>query len=528
MLSGHFTICLLFLFLFCIGRAQALDPYYAPTPVICPSDDSLIRDTGTPRDRNQTLHKDEIAYVEARKRPVLEGLQDWLSNLPEQVYLGVVAEDIPSIALSLSGGNFRAALFSAAALEAFDSRDNSSVKNGLGGLLQSSTYMSSLSGGSYVATSLVFNDFAPGRDLVFGDNATSNPGWQLDQALLTPGSQGQDTTAFIGDLMNDLGAKRLGANFTVTFCDMWGRALAYHFLPGTPPGSFASNATSGNHAASVTFSSMTNLTVWKNHRVPFPLVVINVNSPNAHGTVFGGNGTLPLQSVNYELNPFEFGSYEPQLASFVSLPYLGSTFSNGTPIHCVNDFDNTGLMIGTSSCDFNPLNVTNSSEWTSPDGLGGLVGLINETFGTLQPGAEYDATLVPNPFVGMHHVDYQDTAEANLALMDGSLDDQNDPLFPLLVKARKVDMIVVLDSSGETSDFKPTGQSLLATREKVSVLPQGFMNFPTPFPQTQREFLDLKLNMRPVFFGCDGPNSTDATFPCVSPPSPFAPNHALT
>ena len=103
-------------------------------------------------------------------------------------------------------------------------------------------------------------------------------------------------------------------------------------------------------------------------------------------------------------------------------------------------------MIGTSSCTFNEFNVTNSPEWTSPDELGGLVSLVNDTFGALQPGAELDATSVPNPFRGLHAETYQDTGEVNLALVDGSLDDQNDPLFPLLVKARDVDMIVVLDS----------------------------------------------------------------------------------
>ena len=73
-------------------------------------------------------------------------LRDWLESTSEPVYRGDVSDDIPSIALAFSGGNFRAALFNAASLEAFDSRNNTSVKQGLGGLLQSSTYLSSLSG----------------------------------------------------------------------------------------------------------------------------------------------------------------------------------------------------------------------------------------------------------------------------------------------------------------------------------------------------------------------------------------------
>ena len=77
--------------------------------------------------------------------------------------------------------------------------------------------------GSYVLASLMFNEFAPGHDLVFGSNATS--GWQLEQSLFAPGPQGQDAKAFITRLIDDLAAKRFGANFTVTFCDLWGRAV---------------------------------------------------------------------------------------------------------------------------------------------------------------------------------------------------------------------------------------------------------------------------------------------------------------
>ena len=72
--------------------------------------------------------------------------------------------------------------------------------------------------------SLVFNEFAPGHDLVFGNNATS--GWQLEQSLFAPGPQGRDAQTFITHLVEDLAAKRFGANFTVTFCDLWGRAVS--------------------------------------------------------------------------------------------------------------------------------------------------------------------------------------------------------------------------------------------------------------------------------------------------------------
>ncbi|KAI1783772.1 lysophospholipase [Ganoderma leucocontextum] len=510
MWSAHFRRFALLLAAATAARTAGTESVasYAPYSVSCPSD-NLIRDAYSAHN----LHPDEASYVRSRQAVAKDALQGWLKGIGDKVYDGDLSKDMPSIALALSGGNFRAALFNAAALEAFDSRNSSSVSKGLGGLLQSSTYMSALSGGSYVLASLMFNDFASGYDLVFGNNATS--GWQLEQSLFAPGPQGQDAKMFITHLIDDLAAKRFGANFTVTFCDLWGRALAYHFLPGTTPDSFASNATAGDHAASLTFSSATNLPLWQKHELPFPLVVINVNSPNVRGTPFGGNGSVSLQTVVYELSPLEFGSYEPQLSSFVPLPYLGSTFAGGNPSHCVNGFDNAGLMIGTSSCDFNPLNITNSPAWTSPQALGGLVDAVNQTFRALQPNQEMDVTSVPNPFYGLRVGTYQDSRERALALFDGSLDDQNDPLFPLLVKGRKVDVIVALDSSGETSDFKPNGQSLLATKTKVEMLPRGFMSFPTPFPNSTEEFVSLGLNTRPVFFGCDAASNADQQFPCV-------------
>ena len=71
--------------------------------------------------------------------------------------------------------------------------------------------------------------------------------------------------------------------------------------------------------------------------------------------------------------------------------------------------------------------------------------------------------------------------------------------------------------SGETSDFKPNGQSLLATKTKVEMLPRGFMHFPQPFPNSTEEFVSLGLNTRTVFFGCDGASHPSDQFPYVLP-----------
>ncbi|CCM01454.1 uncharacterized protein FIBRA_03507 [Fibroporia radiculosa] len=489
---------------------------YNPVYETCPASDNLIRRTGTPQAGNQTLNTDEVEYINSRQKIVQTSLRSWLGDSLSTVYSGnfdaLSATDMPNFGIAMSGGNLRAALFNAAALNAFDDRNETSVARGLGGLLQSSTYMTALSGGSYVSTSLIFNEFPTLPNLVFGNETAGIPGWQLVEDMFEPGPSGAYEDTFIGHLMDDLGDKRFAGDFPVTFCDLWGRALSYHFMPGTAgTASFASNTTVGNHAAAISYSSMTQLESWKTHALPFPVVLINVNSPNAPGVPFGDTGAVPLTTVVYELTPFEFGSYEPQLAAFVSLSYLGSTFSDGMQEKCVNSFDNAGLMIGTSSCDFHIYNYTHNPIWNEE--FVPLIDIIDGSYGKLQPGQEMDVMSVANPFYKMNVGTYQDWNETALSLLDGSLDVENDPILPLLVKKRNVDAIVILDSSGETAYDKPSGLSLMATQEKAAILPSGTINFPTPFPASTNEFMSLGLNERPVFFGCDGANNTNDDYP---------------
>ncbi|KAI1786046.1 hypothetical protein LXA43DRAFT_1085637 [Ganoderma leucocontextum] len=264
------------------------------------------------------------------------------------------------------------------------------------------------------------------------------------------------------------------SNFTVTFCDLWG-TLAYHFLPGTTPDSFTVQHPDRGGPCRVlnifSSESTTKPTSWQNIELPFPLVVVNVNLPNVRGTPSGGNGSVSLETVVYGLSPLELAQL----------------------------------------CDFTPLNGTKSPDsWTGPQALGGLV---NQMF----DGRDER----PGPFLRPEGGTYQDSKETTLALFDGSLDDQNDPLFPLLVEGTEKAPAVQGTNlggraqSGETSDFKPNGQSLLATKTKVEMLPRGFMNFPTPFPNSTEEFVSLGLNTRPVFFGCDAASNDSQHFPLL-------------
>lgn len=62
---------------------------------------------------------------------------------------------LPNIAIAFSGGGYRAMLNGAGALQAFDNREADSTTPGhLGGLLQASTYVAGLSGGSWLVGSI--------------------------------------------------------------------------------------------------------------------------------------------------------------------------------------------------------------------------------------------------------------------------------------------------------------------------------------------------------------------------------------
>jgi lysophospholipase len=68
---------------------------------------------------------------------------------------------LPNIGIAVSGGGHRAMLNGAGAMAAFDDRtDGAKAKGHLGGLLQSATYVSALSGGGWLVGSMWVNNFS--------------------------------------------------------------------------------------------------------------------------------------------------------------------------------------------------------------------------------------------------------------------------------------------------------------------------------------------------------------------------------
>lgn len=88
---------------------------------------------------------------------------------------------VPNVGLAFSGGGYRAMLCGAGQLAALDSRSTGSDADGnLGGLLQSATYISGLSGGAWLLGSLYTNNFT-----TVEQNLNSGAVWQFQDSILS-------------------------------------------------------------------------------------------------------------------------------------------------------------------------------------------------------------------------------------------------------------------------------------------------------------------------------------------------------
>lgn len=120
-----------------------------PTIGACPQTPPTVRSaTG--------LSPEEAAWLKIRRPNTVQPMIDLLGRLnitgfDAAGYINTHANNVamlPNIAISASGGGYRAMLNGAGLLSAFDSRsDNATAAGHLGGLLQSATYLSGLSGG---------------------------------------------------------------------------------------------------------------------------------------------------------------------------------------------------------------------------------------------------------------------------------------------------------------------------------------------------------------------------------------------
>ncbi|KAJ3273950.1 Lysophospholipase 1, partial [Borealophlyctis nickersoniae] len=288
---------------------------YTPQYTTCPST-PLIR-TGV----NDTVGDAEKAWVDGRTEVVKGGLRAFLEGAGVEGLNvdGVVnAGKVPKVAVAVSGGGLRAMLYGGSILSTFDSRTNTTnttttnTISPASGLLQLTTYLTGLSGGSWLLASLYTTDFPT-------ISTARNTVWNTDRNLILPfggsedrGGLGQfvESVGEYKEFVDDVVGKK-DAGFNVSVTDLWSRLVSVHIT----------NAS--NYGESQTWSSLANYSAFQNHQAPFPIVTFVQRT--------SGEARVTIDAHVWESNFFETGSNNPAINSFILTPYYGTYLSNSTP-----------------------------------------------------------------------------------------------------------------------------------------------------------------------------------------------------
>jgi hypothetical protein len=159
---------------------------YTPSAVDCPATLPSIRNA-------TSLSENEKIWLELRRNNTGWSMRDFLARanitgLDTNTYVDNLinnASAFPNIGIAISGGGYRALMNGAGAIAAFDNRTiNSTLQGHLGGLLQASTYVSGLSGGSWLVGSLYVNNFTSVQDIINMNPNVSGSLWEFSNSIL--------------------------------------------------------------------------------------------------------------------------------------------------------------------------------------------------------------------------------------------------------------------------------------------------------------------------------------------------------
>ncbi|KAK4941683.1 hypothetical protein LTR10_018422 [Elasticomyces elasticus] len=459
---------------------------YAPVPVTCPSS-QLVRTASGISDA-------ESSYIDQRYQKASQALKSWLKSVDEAFECRQCSSDgdsgsgnwsdwgsggkAPVLALTSSGGGYRAMLAGAGIIKGFDSREAN--KTGVSGIYQALTYHAGLSGGSWLLSSIIGNNCPTISSLQ--ENlweTTIQSSLLVPQILLSP-----QAAPIYSAVEVDIQAKR-AAGFDISIIDPWGRLLSYALLSG-PDGGVMD-----------TMSGIASTSNFTSYNAPYPII-----------TALGSNrlidGTCIPQpnATQYEFHPYEFGSWDDGVDAFVNSGYLGTSFSNGAPTgSCVTHYDQLGYVLGTSSNVFGsicgPVPAANSTAVSSLT----LVEDLAELAAPGQPGIPESGVfgLYPNPF---HNYPSSSlvSAQPTLELVDGGVGIayQGNPIWPFLHR-ENVDVIIVNDNSADTLTNFPNGTEMLHTYQAAAAA--GLTRMPV-IPSVPT-FVSKGLNQQPTFFGCN-------------------------
>lgn len=411
--------------LFALAPAGALAApvsAYAPEPhVSCPGS-TLVRsaDGISPR---------EAAFIASRKVNADAALSSWLStSLPS-----VETSSLPTVALSNSGGGFRALLVGAGVIQAFDDRDGNSST---AGLYQALTYHAGLSGGAWLLSALAAGDWPTVSEL-------AGEVWDTQFAAGILDSSNSTTVADFTEIATDITAKG-DMGFPVSLTDPWGRMLSYQIMGG------------GQGAIAVTMDDLASLSNFTSYNVPFPLMT-------ASYTNFTSGECKPTaDAAIYEFNPFEFGSWSDDISAFVQTKYLGSNLSAGVTADCAKGLDRIDWVLGASS---NLLEEYICNASLGVDITQDFPSSIIEVVEEFTPASEYGYAMLPNPFKDFNSTTATTTSSVSdldrLYMVDGGEPSRNIPILPLLEPSRNVDVLIVNENGSDEGGY-PDGASMVS------------------------------------------------------------------
>lgn len=504
---------------------------YAPYEGTCPALNASTLYNKTTHDgfirTNSLISQDEYSYISARQVKTNDNLIQFLDGLsiPDYNetsfanYFELLNDSSINVGLALSGGGFRALFTGAGELMALDSRTtkNSSLK----GLLDSSVYVSGLSGGAILLSTLAFNNWTSVESII-DDNSTSI--WN------TTGPPVSSEISFWLDLLDEVSPKKK-AGYEISLIDLYGRILSRYMF----------EKDDDTYGLNTLWSDLTYMDSFIDYDMPFPMILA------AGGT--GSNITDYAPNL-FEVNPYEFGSYSPFVGGFIPIEILGSTLNDGLPMFsndCTFDFDNVGfltaasanILIGFQSLLDGFLDGNATIEDIAYEELGTNISVTYVEMLMNMVNKDYNETLyalIDNPFYNSTLAsNYSEVIDGEtLQLVDGGFFDEVLPLDPMLVPSRQLDIVFAFDNSAQTEDNWPDGTTLFATEER------WLESFPDDefyaLPSSTEEFVELGLNKKPVFFGCNGsslitdennPNAT-VDFNVMKPLLVYVPNTNLT
>ena len=474
---------------------------YAPAKIDCNGRTGITREGGKISDA-------EASWLAKRDPVTSAALKTFLDRVTSNFADNSIVEQIfnknaPKAGYAACGGGYRGMLLDAGTAAAMDDRTPGANEYGLGGLLQGITYITGVSGGAFYTSTVAYNNWTSVQDIIDQMNDGDHSIWDLSASPLNPGGSDNDyTNQIFADVTASIKAKS-DAGFKVSLADAYGLITGYYMYPSLPEG-----------GATYQWSDIQEVDAFKNGEMPMLMEVTAIVPP--------GEKTAGLDATTIELNPFEFGSWEPSINAFSDMKYLGTELSNGNPVNdgeCVVGYDNVNFITSTSTDVINYISTQGNPVYTSM-----IAQFKNKFLGNITTDSVDTNIVSPNPFKG---TSFYSSTEGNslvetdeLHLVDGGYGGQVIPLTPLMRKERDLDVVIATDNSYDTPEIWPNGHSIISTYTRQFHDIGSTDAFPY-VPDTET-FAALGLTETPTFFGCDSSNLTDLAY--IPPLVVYLPN----